>query len=84
MSGSMEPYRAAAVRSGISSFLQQITNAGIGDYVNVGLVGYSSLDYLSTKTGIVKVDMKAVSAQGQVAALKVLWIKHFKVELSLS
>lgn len=70
MSGSMEPYRAAAVRSGISSFLQQITNAGIGDYVNVGLVGYSSLDYLSTKTGIVKVDMKAVSAQGQVAALK--------------
>lgn len=70
MSGSMEPYRAAAVRSGISSFLQQITNAGIGDYVNVGLVGYSSRDYLSTKTGIVKVDMKAVSAQGQVAALK--------------
>lgn len=70
MSGSMEPYRAAAVRSGISSFLQQITNAGIGDYVNVGLVGYSSPNYLSTKTGIVKVDMKAVSAQGQVAALK--------------
>lgn len=69
MSGSMEPNRAAAARSGISSFLQQITNAGIGDYVNVGLVGYSSPDYLSTKTGIVKVDMKAVSAQGQVAAL---------------
>ena len=69
MSGSMEPDRAAAVRSGISSFLQQITNAGIGDYVNVGLVGYSSPDYLSTETGIVKVDMKAVSAQGQVAAL---------------
>lgn len=69
MSGSMEPDRAAAVRSGISSFLQQITNAGIGDYVNVGLVGYSSPGYLSTKTGIVKVDMKAVSAQGQVAAL---------------
>lgn len=69
MSGSMETDRAAAVRSGISSFLQQITNAGIGDYVNVGLVGYSSPGYLSTKTGIVKVDMKAVSAQGQVAAL---------------
>ena len=69
MSGSMETDRAAAVRSGISSFLQQITNAGIGDYVNVGLVGYSSPNYLSTKTGIVKVDMKAVSAQGQVAAL---------------
>ncbi|TLQ12835.1 pilin N-terminal domain-containing protein [Lactococcus raffinolactis] len=69
MSGSMEPDRAPAVRSGISSFLQQITNAGIGDYVNVGLVGYSSPNFLSTKTGIVKVDMKAVSAQGQVAAL---------------
>ena len=37
--------------------------------MNVGLVGYSSPTYLSTKTGIVKVDMKAVSAQGQVAAL---------------
>ena len=69
MSGSMEGDRADAVRDGIFNFLQQITNAGIGDYVNVGLVGYSSPNYLSTKTGIVKVDMKAVSAQGQVAAL---------------
>lgn len=69
MSGSMEGNRADAVRDGIFNFLQQITNAGIGDYVNVGLVGYSSPNYLSTKTGIVKVDMKAVSAQGQVAAL---------------
>lgn len=69
MSGSMEGDRAAAVRDGIFNFLQQITNAGIGDYVNVGLVGYASPNYLSTKTGIVKVDMKAVSAQGQVAAL---------------
>lgn len=69
MSGSMEGDRADAVRYGIFNFLQQITNAGIGDYVNVGLVGYSSPNYLSTKTGIVKVDMKAVSAQGQVAAL---------------
>lgn len=69
MSGSMEGDRAAAVRDGIFNFLQQITNAGIGDYVNVGLVGYSSPTYLSTETGIVKVDMKAVSAQGQVAAL---------------
>lgn len=49
MSGSMDPNnnplhadRAQAVRDGVKQFLQLIEDAGIGDYVNVGLVGYSS------------------------------------------
>ncbi|ATC61390.1 pilin N-terminal domain-containing protein [Lactococcus raffinolactis] len=71
MSGSMEPYRAAAVRSGISSFLQQITNAGIGDYVNVGLIGFSSTrsDSVTPVTGYLSVPMNKVSNQGQISAL---------------
>ena len=49
MSGSMEPSnnstnsdRAGAVRSGVENFLKSIQNAGIGKYVNVGVVGFSS------------------------------------------
>lgn len=73
MSGSMEPgnnptksNRAQAARDGVSSFLQEIQKSGIGDYVNVGLIGFSSPGYLSTKTGIVKVDMQPVSTAGHV------------------
>lgn len=69
MSGSMEPDRAKAVRLGISNFLQEITNAGIADYVNVGLVGYSSPGYLGSSAGVVTVGMRAVSSPGQVANL---------------
>lgn len=71
MSGSMETNRAAAVRSGISSFLQQITNAGIGDYVNVGLIGFSSTRYDSVTpgTGYLSVPMNKVSNQEQISAL---------------
>lgn len=71
MSGSMEPDRAAAVRSGISSFLQQITNAGIGDYVNVGLIGFSSTRYDSVTpgTGYLSVPMNKVSNKEQISAL---------------
>ena len=46
MSGSMESggrlSRAEAARQGVKDFLQTIKDAGIGDYVNVGLVGFSS------------------------------------------
>lgn len=71
MSGSMEHDRAAAVRSGISSFLQQITNAGIGDYVNVGLIGFSSTKYDSATpgTGYLSVPMNKVSNQDQISKL---------------
>ncbi|QIW57476.1 VWA domain-containing protein [Lactococcus raffinolactis] len=71
MSGSMETDRAAAVRSGISSFLQQITNAGIGDYVNVGLIGFSSTrsDSVTPGTGYLSVPMNKVSNQDQISKL---------------
>ena len=71
MSGSMESVRADAVRKGISSFLQQITNAGIGDYVNVGLVGFSSTrnDSVTPGTGYLSVPMNKVSNQEQISAL---------------
>lgn len=61
MSGSMEENgRAQAVRSGIKAFLSQIKQAGIGDYVNVGLVGYSSPRYISS-SGYIKVGLGKVS-----------------------
>ncbi|MHB9648047.1 SpaA isopeptide-forming pilin-related protein [Weissella paramesenteroides] len=44
MSGSMEQGtgRAEAVRQGVKNFMSSISQAGVGKYVNVGLVGYSS------------------------------------------
>lgn len=64
MSGSMESInnpahadRAQAVRNGVKQFLQLIEDAGIGDHVNVGLVGYSSpgRGYRSKLVGLGKV-----------------------------
>jgi hypothetical protein len=53
MSGSMESQnndtrtdRAQAVRDGVKNFLKDISTAGLGKYVNVGLVGFSSPGYL--------------------------------------
>lgn len=50
MSGSMESNRwgtnrAGAVRTGVKNFLTSIQNAGLGNYVNVGLIGFSSPSY---------------------------------------
>ncbi|TVV39356.1 VWA domain-containing protein [Weissella cibaria] len=44
MSGSMEQGtgRAESVRQGVKNFMSSISQAGVGEYVNVGLVGYSS------------------------------------------
>lgn len=56
MSGSMEPSsnggndRAGAARNGVKNFLQTIKDAGIGDYVKVGLVGFSSPGYKTNLT----------------------------------
>ena len=51
MSGSMESNssgtnRAGAVRTGVKNFLTSIQKAGLGDYVNVGLIGFSSPGYI--------------------------------------
>lgn len=47
MSGSMEQRtgRAEAVRQGVKNFMSSISQAGVGDYVKVGLVGFSSPGY---------------------------------------
>lgn len=47
MSGSMEQgtRRAGAVRKGVENFMSSIIQAGVGDYVKVGLVGFSSPGY---------------------------------------
>lgn len=47
MSGSMiTNNRYEYVRDGVKNFFAEINKAGIGDYVNVGFVGYSSPTYL--------------------------------------
>lgn len=56
MSGSMEKRtgRAEAVRQGVKNFMSSISQAGLGKYVNVGLVGYSSpgRGYRNEKVGM--------------------------------
>ncbi|MQW23177.1 MULTISPECIES: SpaA isopeptide-forming pilin-related protein [unclassified Lactococcus] len=62
MSGSMEPDRASATRAGVKQFLQAIQDAGLGAYVNVGLVGFSSPgEYATGANGYITVPMSNVS-----------------------
>lgn len=63
MSGSMENGngRAEAVRQGVKDFMSSINQAGLGDYVNVGLVGYSSPGYGTNST---RSDLGRVSNSG--------------------
>lgn len=62
MSGSMESNssgtnRAGAVRTGVKNFLTSIQNAGLGDYVNVGLIGFSSPGYIGGNSGYISVGL---------------------------
>lgn len=62
MSGSMESNiypknRADAVRTGVKNFLTSIQNAGLGDYVNVGLIGFSSPGYIGGESGYIRVGL---------------------------
>lgn len=62
MSGSMESNiypknRADAVRTGVKNFLTSIQNAGLGDYVNVGLIGFSSPGYIGCESGYIRVGL---------------------------
>ncbi|MFV4965337.1 VWA domain-containing protein, partial [Lactobacillus delbrueckii subsp. allosunkii] len=78
MSGSMESNRwgmnrAGAVRTGVKNFLTSIQNAGLGNYVNVGLIGFSSPGYIgggdkTTGPGYIRVGLgKAGNAIQQQA-----------------
>lgn len=67
MSGSMNSSvnggtdRVGAVRRGINDFLTTIQNAGLSNYVNVGVVGFSSPGYVGGRYGYVKTDLGSVS-----------------------
>ena len=76
MSGSMEPNRnggtdrAGAVRKGVKNFLASIQNAGLGDYVNVGLVGFSSPWFLGNgNTGYTSVPLGKAGNSSQQQAI---------------
>ncbi len=78
MSGSMESSRsngwndrAGAARNGVKNFLQTIKDAGIGDYVNVGLVGFSSpgWQYVTGPNGYLTVPIGKVSDTSHINAI---------------
>ena len=76
MSGSMESSqsngwndRAGAARNGVKNFLQTIKDAGIGDYVNVGLVGFSSPGYVTGANGYLTVPIGKVSDASHINAI---------------
>lgn len=76
MSGSMESSqsngwndRAGAARNGVKNFLQTIKDAGIGDYVNVGLVGFSSPGYVTGPNGYLTVRIGKASDTSHINAI---------------
>lgn len=75
MSGSMEPQnnggndRAGAARDGVKNFLQTIKDAGIGDYVKVGLVGFSSPGYVTGPNGYLTVPIGKASDTSHINAI---------------
>lgn len=76
MSGSMESSRsngwndrAGAARNGVKNFLQTIKDAGIGDYVKVGLVGFSSPGYVTGAKGYLTVPIGKVSDTSHINAI---------------
>lgn len=76
MSGSMESSqsngwndRAGAARNGVKNFLQTIKDAGIGDYVNVGLVGFSSPRYVTGPDGYLTVPIGKASDTSHINAI---------------
>lgn len=76
MSGSMESSqsngwnnRAGAARNGVKNFLQTIKDEGVGDYVNVGLVGFSSPGYVTGPNGYLTVPIGKASDTSHINAI---------------
>ena len=87
MSGSMTPDnnrygidRAQAVKTGVDNFLDYITEQGLGDYVRVGLVGFSSPAerdrqnhyrqyYACGDAGFITVDPDRLSTPGHISTI---------------
>lgn len=74
MSGSMNANenggndRVGTVRNGVREFFKTIQEAGIGDYVNVGFVGYSSPGYISND-GTISVGIGKASDTNHTGAI---------------
>ncbi|MDG6111537.1 VWA domain-containing protein [Lactococcus formosensis] len=77
MSGSMEPEnnpsgsdRAQATRDGVKEFLQSIQDAGIAQYVNIGLIGFSSPgNYATGANGYLQVSIDSLSNASHVSEI---------------
>lgn len=68
MSGSMENRtgRAEAVRQGVKNFMSSISQAGLGDYVKVGLVGFSSPEFNTNRVNSSLANISDVSHQNDI------------------
>lgn len=70
MSGSMQGAKETAVRQGVSDFLSTIQNTAYADYVNVGIVGYSSPgNYVTGASGYITVPIDKVSSESHVKSI---------------
>lgn len=83
MSGSMNSFvnggndRVGATRQGVKNFLKTINDAGIGKYVNVGVVGFSSPGYIST-SGTLSENIDSSDNQAHITRINDLLAKDFK------
>ena len=83
MSGSMQSNtypknRADAVRTGVKNFLTSIQNAGLGDYVNVGLIGFSSPGYIGGESGYIRVGLGKAGNTSQQTEINCALSQRFK------
>ncbi|ADG41143.1 SpaA isopeptide-forming pilin-related protein [Leuconostoc kimchii] len=83
MSGSMNSSvnggndRVGAARQGVKNFLKTINDAGIGKYVNVGVVGFSSPGYISS-SGTLSENIDASDNQAHITRINNLLANDFK------
>ncbi|MBZ5946493.1 SpaA isopeptide-forming pilin-related protein [Leuconostoc gasicomitatum] len=82
MSGSMNSSvnggndRVGAARQGVKNFLKTINDAGIGKYVNVGIVGFSSPGYISS-SGTLSENIDASDNQAHITRINNLLANDF-------
>ncbi|QEA58648.1 VWA domain-containing protein [Leuconostoc koreense] len=83
MSGSMNPQsnggtnRVQAVKDGVNNFLTQINSSGLGEYVRVGVVGFSSPTFIGGSNGFVSQEIGSVN-NGQISAINNLLNQRFQ------
>ncbi|MGR8838628.1 VWA domain-containing protein, partial [Leuconostoc falkenbergense] len=83
MSGSMNSSlnggndRVGATRQGVKNFLKTINDAGIGKYVNVGVVGFSSPGYISS-SGTLSENIDSSDNQAHITRINDLLANEFK------